>query len=222
RSEPVAPARGILAETSEHVGTELQTQTLPQLAQLAQFTEVFQRGYAFRFGECSPAHRLLFVPDDALDVHPPEVVLRIERNALERNRDLGDPAVRNNPGPCCPECIEVPVLVGEFSENAVGARARGIDHEDVAVPLPRKSVERDLGVIVGVECVITLHRFSEDLARLAIEGTNGDEENIARINDAHLSAFACWRAFDWQNLGEIRQWLRSLPAFFVENAVDAR
>src|SRR5438270_5705123 len=143
-SEAAALFKWIVAIARQQIRPHFQPEALPQFPQLPQLTEIIERRHALRARGRGPADRFLIVPDDSFDVHPPEVTRRIERDALERDRDFGRPAFRVHARARFPERIEIAVLARESSEDAVRPRARRIDHEDVAVPLSREGIEGDL------------------------------------------------------------------------------
>src|SRR5437763_1790170 len=94
RSKAAALSKWIVAIARQQIRPHFQPEALPQFPQLPQLTEIIERRHALRARGRGPADRFLIVPDDSFDVHPPEVTRRIERDALERDRDFGRPAFR--------------------------------------------------------------------------------------------------------------------------------
>jgi hypothetical protein len=122
------------------------------------------------------------------DVETPHRPPGREAEALERNRELGDPSLGRAPGPHVPDRVPLGVQLAA-GDQAVHQRARRIGREiERAAPIP-EGIEQDLDAVVGGEAAITRHLRADDAPRFGVVRHDTDVKVIGVVQERDDGAF---------------------------------
>ena len=157
--------------------------------------------------------------DVAGDVEAPHRARLREAEALERDRELGDPALGGAARAHVPDRVPLGVQLA-VRDQAVDQRAGRIGGEVEGAALIAEGVEQDLDAIVGAEHGVAGHLRAEDARRLVVEGEDADVEPIAVGEQRDGGALARRGAFGRLALHQLADRRRRAPGRLVEHAVD--
>ena len=125
-----------------------------------------------------PARALVAPGDRAAEVDAPRVVLGIERQRLERNRDLRDPALLVDRRGRVPDAFPVPLLLADVLEDAFLAQAVRIRHEAIAAAPVVERVEQHREPVVAEHFFALPQDARRDLARVAVVEARADVDRV--------------------------------------------
>ena len=115
-----------------------------------------------------PGHALVLPRDDAKEVQPPRVVVRIERERLERNGHLGHPAALVLRRLGVVDSVPIELALRGVLVQPVDAHAVRADDEDIAGAAVVEGVEDDREVIVAREELSLPQDVRADAVRIAV------------------------------------------------------
>ncbi len=197
-------------------GSELEVFDPPELGRLGGIVE------EIILLDTGQADRLLLSGNIALHVNSPGVKAGSEGDRLERDPDLGRPAVRLDPAPGVPD--PVPVEAGVLAEGQpLAPRAAGVDGKDIGVPLVLKGVQQNPDGVFAAAFLITVvgHQIGRDLGGFAVITVNANVQAVMIIENAEFRFFGRI-PHDGEDHPEIGEKSGPAPDLVIEPPVEAR
>ena len=109
---------------------------------------------------------------------PQVSLLGIERQRLERDRDLGDPALLVDRRGRVPDAFPVPLLLADVLEQPLLAQAVRIRHEAIAAAPIVERVEQHREPVVAEYLFALPENARRDLARVAVVEARADVDRV--------------------------------------------
>ncbi len=148
-----------------------------------------------------PAHGFIVAGDPAIQVEAPHVGVRVERDRLERNPRLDNPAIVPLRGLGLPDTAPLPLdLVGALEQPFLSDAVR-VDLETIAVSLVVEGVEKDVELVVEPRVVAALaqhlggHEF-----RLIVFHVRGQIQRLLVVEHEEARPLGRLRILDGQDL----------------------
>ena len=169
-----------------------------------------------------PVVDLVFPANPPAEIDAPDAAAAaLESQRLERNSDLGRPAVGSGPRGDGPYGIPARVHLAAFVGNLrVGFRAERVDGEDVAIAPIGEGVEDHLEAVLLAGREILSNVVDDDAARRGIAAEHADVERVAVEGDAHFGRFGGRLALMRLGLHEVGGRHADPPNLLVERAVE--
>ena len=199
---------------------DVEAQPLPQVRDPR---ELARDRRALRPVSRDPTHRLVVARDSAVEVEAPGVGVRIERDRLERDPRLGDPAVVALRCARLPDAVPLPLHLVGAPEQPFLANAMGVHLETVAAALVVERIEKNVELIVEprVRAALPQHLGRHEL-RLVVLHVGGEIQRIVVVQHEKARDLRRRRVLDGQDLmnvlgGDDR---RGGPGRLIEPPVD--
>ena len=167
-----------------------------------------------------PRHLLAAPADAAAEVETPVRGRSVERQCLERNRHLGDPARLVDGRGRVPDDRPVALERVDVRVERVVAHAVGVRLEAITAAARVERVEDHHEPIVGPQPLAVPVRRRRDQRRLAVVHACAYIEGVVVVEDIDLGRLGRRRAVAGSYLMEVGDDVGRLPNRFVELAVD--
>ena len=226
-----------LGRPGQAVGTEGDAQALLDVLDALERGRLVGIAEVAVEGRAREADGLLLAGDRPLDVETPDAQAGLEGDGLERDPDLGRPAVLQAGALGVPDAVPVEARAPGVGQ-AFAARPLGIDVEDVGVALVLERVEEDADEVVARDrrsvvpvahvaasaassAAVVGHGVGRDAVRLAVVAVDADIEAVAVVDDAGLRLLAGGFAGPRLDHAEAVDDRGGLPGGVVQAPVDA-
>ena len=170
----------------------------------------------------SPAALLVDAPHVAHHVEAPGRRLGVERERLERERELAGPALGVHSRFRVPDAVPLDLGRLIILDDALVARAVRVGREHVTVPLVMERVDRDQDAVVGALAGVAPHYLPNQLLRLGIPGAHRDVEKLVVEQHSDVGRVGGLGAFVRALLRERAERGGVLPGRVFDAPVDLR
>jgi hypothetical protein len=169
-----------------------------------------------------PAHALVASCDRAAEVDAPGVVARVERQRLERNRNLGHPALLVDARRGRPNTLPLPLFVGDVLVQRFLAQAVGIGLKAIAAAPIVERIEDHREPVVAEHLFALAQDSRRDVGGAAVVEARADVQIVGVVHHVDDRPFARGGVFGRLDLVKVIDRRCEGPGFLVEYAVDDR